>query len=80
MTKTNITSASLATVTTILNTSAQFGNELTMQMLCDAYELDYDELKDKFPEAEEGGDDPFKVQSALDAVETEDADGGGVIE
>lgn len=67
-------------VTTILNTSAQFGNELTMQMLCDAYELDYDELKDKFPEAEEGGDDPFKVQSALDAVETEDADGGGVIE
>ena len=67
-------------ITTILNTSAQFGNELTMQMLCEAYDLDYDELKDKFPEQDEGGEDPFKVQSALNAVETEEPDGGGVIE
>ena len=68
-------------VTTILNTSAQFGNELTMQMLCEAYDLDYDELKDKFPDPEEDSADPFKVQSALDAVQVEDdPDGGGVIE
>lgn len=67
-------------ITTILNTSAQFGNDLTMQMLCEAYDLDYYELKNKFPKPEEN-EDPFKVQSTLDAVVVEDApDGGGVIE
>ena len=66
-------------VTTILNTAAQFGNEQTMKMLCEAYDLDYEDLKDKFPEPEEN-EDPFKVQSALDAVVTDDPDGGGVIE
>ena len=68
-------------ITTILNTAAQFGNELTMQMLCEAYDLDYDELKSKFPDPEEESADPFKAQSALDAVVVEDEpDGGGVIE
>ena len=68
-------------ITTILNTAAQFGNELTMQMLCDAYDLDYDELKSKFPDPEAESTDPFKAQSALDAVVVEDEpDGGGVIE
>jgi hypothetical protein len=36
-------------------------------------------LKDKFPKPEEN-EDPFKVQSALDAVVVDDPDGGGVIE
>ena len=67
-------------VTTILNASAQFGNELTMQMLCDAMDMDYEEIKGKLPDPEENGDDPFKVQSALDAVVVDDPDGGGVIE
>ena len=68
-------------ITTILNTAAQFGNDLTMQMLCEAYDLDYDELKSKFPDPEEESTDPFKAQSALDAVvPEEDPDGGGVIE
>ena len=67
-------------VTTILNTSAQFGNELTMQMLCDALDMDYEEIKGKLPDPEEDAD-PFKAQSALDAVVVEeDPDGGGVIE
>ena len=66
-------------VTTILNTAAQFGNEQTQKMLCEAYDLDYDDLKDKFPKPEEN-EDPFKVQSALDAVVVDDPDGGGVIE
>ena len=66
-------------VATILNTAAQFGNELTMQMLCDAMDMDYDEIKGKLPDPEEDAD-PFKAQSALDAVVTDDPDGGGVIE
>ena len=67
-------------VATILNTAAQFGNELTMQMLCDAMELDYEDIKGKLPDPEEGGDDPFKAQSALDAIVADEPDGGGVIE
>ena len=67
-------------VGTILNTAAQFGNELTMQMLCDAMDMDYDDIKGKLPDPEEGGDDPFKAQSTLDAVVPDDPDGGGVIE
>lgn len=68
-------------ITTILNTAAQFGNELTMQMLCEAYDLDYEEIKGKIPDPEEENADPFKAQTALDAVVVdEDPDGGGVIE
>ena len=67
-------------ISTILSTATQFGNEQTMKMLCEAYDLDYDELKDKFPDPEENAD-PFKVQSAIDAIQVEeDPDGGGVIE
>lgn len=65
---------------TILSTATQFGNEQTMKMLCEAYDLDYDDLKDKFPNPEEDAD-PFKVQSAIDAIQVDDdPDGGGVIE
>jgi hypothetical protein len=67
-------------VATILNTAAQFGNELTMQMLCDAMDMDYEEIKGKIPDPEEETADPFKAQSALDAVVTDEPDGGGVIE
>ena len=59
-------------VTTILNTSAQFGNELTMQMLCDAMDMDYEEIKGKLPEPEDESADPFKAQSAIDAIEIEE--------
>lgn len=65
---------------TILSTATQFGNEQTLKMLCEAYDLDYNELKDKFPKPEEDAD-PFKAQTALDAIAVEDdPDGGGVIE
>ena len=60
-------------IATILNTATQFGNELTMQMLCDAYDLDYNELKSKFPDPEEESD-IFMAQSALNAVEIEEND------
>ena len=66
-------------VATILNTATQFGNELTMQMLCDAMDMDYEEIKGKIPDPEEEAE-PFAAQSALDAVVTDDPDGGGVIE
>lgn len=56
-------------VTTILNTAAQLGQELTMQLLCEAMELDYDDVKDKLPKPE---DDPTAAaQAALGGIQPE---------
>lgn len=44
-----------AKVTTILNTASMLGQELTAQLVCEALELDYDDVKDKLPKPE---DDP----------------------
>lgn len=56
-------------VTTILNTAAQLGHELTMQLLCEAMELDYDDVKDKLPKQEE--DHASAAQAALGRVQPE---------
>lgn len=54
-------------ITTILNTSAQLGQELTMQLICEALTLDYDDVKDKLPTPE---DDPTAAaQAALGGIE-----------
>ena len=42
-------------ITTLLNTASLLGQELTAQLVCEALDLDYDDLKDKLPKAE---DDP----------------------
>lgn len=63
-------------VTTILNTSAQLGQELTMQLLCEALDLDYDDVKDKLPKPE---DDPTAAaQAVLGGIQPEGS--GGVSE
>lgn len=55
-----------ARLTTILNVSTQLGDELTKQLICEALELDYDDIKDKLPAAE---DDPTAAaQAALVGV------------
>lgn len=56
-------------VTTILNTSAQLGQELTMQLICEALELDYDDIKDKLPTPEE--DSTAAAQAALGGIQPE---------
>lgn len=40
-------------ITTLLNLSAQLGNELLMEQICDVLDLDYQMLKDKFPKEDE---------------------------
>ncbi len=57
-------------VTTILNTAAQLGQELSMQLICEALELDYDDVKDKLPKPEE--DDPYQARAALEGMEPEE--------
>lgn len=59
-------------ITTILNTSAQLGQELTMQLVCEALDLDYDDIRDKLPAAE---DDPTEAaRTALAAIVPEGED------
>lgn len=55
-----------ARMTTILNVSAQLGDELTKQLICEALELDYDDIKDKLPAPED--DSTATAQAALGGV------------
>ena len=67
-------------ITTLLNLANHIDDETRLQLICEQLDVDYEEIKDKVPKPDEN-DDPFKVQSALDAVVVEDdPDGGGVIE
>ena len=67
-------------ITTLLNLAAHLDNETMMQLICEQLDVDYNEIKDKLPEQDEG-DDPALAQSALSAIVPEDdPDGGGVIE
>lgn len=64
--------------TTWANMRAYFGDEITMQQLCDVMELDYDDIKDKLPKKYEG-DGIGSAQNALNGIAPEDV-GGDVIE
>jgi SPP1 family phage portal protein len=64
---------------TLLNIASYLDNETLMQNVCDVLEIDYNEIKSKLPDPNEG--DPYQVQTALDAIQTEDEPvGGDVIE
>lgn len=63
-----------AKITTILNTASLLGQELTAQLVCEALDLDYDDVKDKLPKPEE--DPTTAAQTALGGIQPE----GDVIE
>ena len=56
-------------ITTLLNTASILGQELTAQLVCEALNLDYDDLKDKLPKAEE--DPTAAALTALDKIPPE---------
>lgn len=58
--------------TTIQNAASMLGPELTVQLLCETLELDYEEIKDKLPAPEE--DSTADAKKTLDALEP-DGDG-----
>ena len=60
-------------INTLLGLTSVLGNELVVQNVCEALELDYDDIKDKLPTPEEESD-PFKAQTALEAVQPEGDD------
>lgn len=53
-------------LTTILNVSSQLGDELTKQLICEALDLDYDDIKDKLPTPEE--DSTAAAQAMLNSI------------
>lgn len=53
-------------VTTILNIASIIGQELAVQLICEALDLDYDDIKDKLPKLEE--DPAAAAQSLLDGI------------
>ena len=66
-------------INTLLNVAAHLDDETLMQLICEQLDVDYNEIKDKLPDPNEG--DPYQAQTALDSIQTEgDPDGGGVIE
>lgn len=56
-------------VTTIQNAATLLGQELTMQLICEALELDYDDIKDKLPTPEK--DPTAAAQAALGGIQPE---------
>ena len=66
---------------TLLNVATRLDNETLMQNICDILDIDYEEIKDKLPQPDDG--DPYGAKTALDAIVPDDEpalDGGGVIE
>lgn len=55
-----------ARITTLLNLSAQIGNEVLMEQVCDVLDLDYTEYKDRFPKPET--DETAAAKAALNEV------------
>jgi SPP1 family phage portal protein len=56
-------------ITTIQNAATMLGQELTMQLICEALTLDYDDIKDKLPTPE---DDPTAAaKTALGGIQPE---------
>lgn len=56
-------------ITTLLNTASLLGQELTAQLVCEALDLDYDDLKNKLPKAEE--DPTAAARRALEDIQNE---------
>ena len=46
-------------INTLLSTAVQLGDELTIQQICDVYDLDYDDIKNQLPDPEET--DPYAM-------------------
>lgn len=74
-----------AEIMTLLSVETKLDHETLMQQICDRFEIDYEEVKDKLPKPEESGDpySPAAAGGLLSAITPEDDQtdaGGDVIE
>lgn len=64
-------------INTLLSLASYLDNETLMQNVCDALDIDYEEIKDKLPDPDEAG---TMINDANDTLEWAATVGGGVIE
>jgi SPP1 family phage portal protein len=64
-------------INTLLSLASYLDNETLMQNVCDALDIDYEEIKDKLPDPDEAG---TMIKNANATLEGAAAVGGGVIE
>ena len=74
-----------AEIMTLLSVETKLDHETLMQQICDRFEIDYEEVKDKLPKPEENGDpySPAAAGGLLASITPEDDQtdaGGDVIE
>lgn len=59
-------------INTLLALATQLDNETLMQLICDALDIDYDEIKGKLPDPDEAANTVKDAQDGLDSVVVED--------
>ena len=62
-------------INTLLSLAQIFGDDLTIQYICDVLDIDYEDVKDKLPDNE--ADKVQQVQDDLDSIIPDD-EGGGI--
>lgn len=67
-------------ISTLLNLAAHLDNETLMQLICEQLDIDYNDIKDKLPQQEDGITSPAQARTAIDAIQTVEDPGGDVIE
>lgn len=59
-------------INTLLSLAANLDNETMMQLICDALDIDYEEIKGKLPDPEEAEKSVTQAQNVLDGVVTDE--------
>ena len=59
-------------INTLLSLAANLDNETMMQLICDALDIDYEEIKGKLPDPEEAEKSVMTAQNVLDGVITDE--------
>ena len=60
-----------------INLASQLDNETLMRNICDALDIDYDEIKGKLPNPDEAENEAAEAQKALDGVNADESETEG---
>ena len=59
-------------INTLLNLAAQLDSETLMQNICEALDIDYEEIKDKLPDLENADESLLAAESAIEGEDISD--------
>lgn len=66
-------------INTLLALATRLDNETLMMNICDVLDIEYNDIKDKLPQTDDG-EDPYQVKAMLGTLPTEPDDGGDMSE